>query len=37
MVDDSGRLVEIYRYQNSDHAFGSVRLSEGSVSSVQVR
>lgn len=37
MVDDSGRLIEIYRYQSSDHAFGTVRLSEGSVSSVQVR
>jgi len=37
MVDDAGRLVEIYRYQNSDHAFGTVRLSEGAVSSVQVR
>lgn len=37
MVDDSGRLIEIFRYQSSDHAFGTVRLSEGSVSSVQVR
>lgn len=37
MVDDSGRLIEIYRYQSTDHAFGTVRLSEGSVSSVQVR
>lgn len=37
MVDDSGRLIEIFRYQSSDRAFGTVRLSEGSVSSVQVR
>lgn len=36
MVDD-GHLVEIYRYQTRDSAVGEVRLSDGSVSSVQVR
>jgi hypothetical protein len=34
---DNGHLVEIYRYQSADAAFGVVRLSDGSVSSVQVR
>ena len=36
MIDD-GHLVEIYRYQARDTTFGVVRLSDGSVSSVQVR
>lgn len=36
MVDD-GHLVEIYRYQTRDSAVGEVRLSDGSVSGVQVR
>jgi hypothetical protein len=34
---DDGHLVEIYRYQTRDTTFGLVRLSDGSVSSVQVR
>ena len=34
---DDGHLVEIYRYQAHDTTFGVVRLSDGSVSSVQVR
>jgi len=34
---DDGHLVEIYRYQSHDTTFGVVRLSDGSVSSVQVR
>jgi len=34
---DDGHLVEIYRYQSRDTTFGIVRLSDGSVSSVQVR
>jgi len=34
---DEGHLVEIYRYQSRDTTFGVVRLSDGSVSSVQVR
>jgi hypothetical protein len=34
---DDGHLVEIYRYQSRDTTFGVVRLSDGSVSSVQVR
>jgi len=36
MIDD-GHLVEIFRYQARDTTFGIVRLSDGSVSSVQVR
>jgi hypothetical protein len=34
---DDGHLVEIYRYQARDTTFGVVRLSDGSVSNVQVR
>ena len=34
---DDGHLVEIYRYQNRETTLGVVRLSDGSVSSVQVR
>jgi hypothetical protein len=34
---DDGHLVEIYRYQTRESTFGVVRLSDGSVSSVQVR
>ncbi len=34
---DDGHLVEIFRYQTRDVAFGVVRLSDGSVTSVQVR
>ena len=34
---DDGHLVEIFRYQARDTTFGIVRLSDGSVSSVQVR
>jgi hypothetical protein len=34
---DDGHLVEIFRYQSRDTTFGIVRLSDGSVSSVQVR
>ena len=34
---DDGHLVEIFRYQSADTTFGVVRLSDGSVSSVQVR
>ena len=34
---DDGHLVEIFRYQSRDTTFGVVRLSDGSVSSVQVR
>jgi hypothetical protein len=34
---DGGHLVEIYRYQASDTPFGLVRLSDGSVDSVQLR
>jgi len=34
---DDGHLVEIFRYQAKDFTFGIVRLSDGSVSSVQVR
>jgi len=34
---DDGHLVEIYRYQTRDTTFGVVRLSDGSVSNVQVR
>lgn len=34
---DDGHLVEIYRYQTHDTTFGVVRLSDGSVSSVQVQ
>jgi hypothetical protein len=34
---DDGHLVEIYRYQTHDTTLGIVRLSDGSVSSVQVR
>jgi|SRR5665213_9227 len=34
---DDGHLIEIYRYQTRDSAVGEVRLSDGSVSSVQVR
>ncbi len=34
---DDGHLVEIYRYQNHDDSLGVVRLTDGSVSSVQVR
>jgi hypothetical protein len=33
---DDGHLVEIYRYQNRETTLGVVRLSDGSVSSVQV-
>ena len=34
---DDGHLVEIFRYQAHDMTFGSVHLSDGSVSSVEVR
>ena len=34
---DDGHLVEIYRYQSRDTTLGVVRLSDGTVSSVQVR
>jgi hypothetical protein len=34
---DDGHLVEIYRYQARDTTFGVVRLSDGTVSNVQVR
>lgn len=34
---DDGHLVEIYRYQSRDTTLGVVRLSDGSVSSVEVR
>ena len=34
---DNGHLVEIFRYQTRDATFGVVRLSDGSVSSVEVR
>jgi len=34
---DEGHLVEIFRYQTHETTFGVVRLSDGSVSSVQVR
>jgi hypothetical protein len=34
---EEGHLVEIFRYQARDFAFGIVRLSDGSVTSVQVR
>ena len=34
---EEGHLVEIFRYQARDAAFGTVRLSDGSVTSVQVR
>jgi hypothetical protein len=34
---DGGHLVEIFRYQTRETTFGIVRLSDGSVSSVQVR
>ena len=37
MFDDAGHLVEIFRYQTRETTFGVVRLSDGSVSSVQVR
>lgn len=37
MTDDAGHLIEIFRYQTHETAFGVVRLSDGSVSSVQVR
>ncbi len=37
MVGDDGHLVEIFRYQTRETTFGIVRLSDGSVSSVQVR
>ena len=33
---DDGHLVEIYRYQSQDRTIGVVKLSDGSVSSVQV-
>ena len=34
---DDGHLVEIFRYQARDTTFGEVRLSDGSVSKVEVR
>jgi hypothetical protein len=34
---DGGHLVEIYRYSTPEQSFGTVRLSDGSVSSVEVR
>jgi hypothetical protein len=34
---DDGHLVEIYRYQTRETTLGVVRLSDGSVSSVQVQ
>ena len=34
---DDGHLVEIYRYQMRETTFGVVRLSDGSVSSVELR
>jgi hypothetical protein len=34
---DDGHLVEIYRYMAKDTTFGVVRLSDGSVSTVEVR
>jgi hypothetical protein len=36
MIDD-GHLIEIFQYQNRETTFGVVRLSDGSVSSVEVR
>ena len=33
---DDGHLVEIYRYQSHDRTIGVVKLSDGTVSSVQV-
>jgi hypothetical protein len=33
---DNGHLVEIYRYMKKDTTFGVVRLSDGSVSSVEL-
>lgn len=34
---DDGHLVEIFRYQTRETTFGVVRLSDGSVASVEVR
>jgi len=34
---DNGHLVEIFKYQTRESTFGVVRLSDGSVSSVEVR
>ncbi len=34
---DDGHLVEIYRYQSHDRTIGVVKLSDGSVSKVQVQ
>ncbi len=34
---DDGHLIEIYRYQNHDDSLGVVRLTDGSVSTVQIR
>jgi len=34
---DDGHLIEIYRYQERDNMLGTVRLTDGAVSSVQVR
>jgi hypothetical protein len=34
---DDGHLVEIFRYQARDTTFGVVRLSDGSVSKVEIR
>jgi hypothetical protein len=36
MIGDDGHLVEVFRYQTRETTFGIVRLSDGSVSSVQV-
>jgi len=37
MIGDDGHLVEVFRYQTRETTFGVVRLSDGSVSSVEVR
>ena len=37
MIGDDGHLVEVFRYQTRATTFGVVRLSDGSVSSVEVR
>jgi hypothetical protein len=37
MIGDDGHLVEIFRYQARETTYGVVRLSDGSVSSIEVR
>jgi hypothetical protein len=34
---DDGHVVEVYRYQTGDNSLGVVRLTDGAVSSTQVR